>query len=132
MEEVQKRGYGIPPDYPCRDGLVIYCGLGGAVIETSALVCWLASTALNSDGPKALARFFFANSICFLSSSLITPGITFFMQPRELPDPILVFDDLVRSINLITKELDGQKWDAERKPLTDFTLKQIRKNLQVG
>ena len=59
-----------------------------------------------------------------------TPGITFFMQPRELPDPILVFDDLVRTINLIAKELDGQKWDAERKPLNDFSLKQIRKSLQ--
>lgn len=61
-----------------------------------------------------------------------TPGITFFMQPRELPDPILVYDDLVRTINLIAKELDGQKWDSERKPLTDFTLKLIRKSLQAA
>ncbi len=61
-----------------------------------------------------------------------TPGVTFFMQPRELPDPVLVFDDLVRTINLIAKELDGQKWDAERKPLVEFTLKQIRKSLQVN
>lgn len=61
-----------------------------------------------------------------------TPGVTFFMQPRELPDPILVYDDLVRTINLIAKELDGQKWDAERKPLSEFTLKIIRKSLQVN
>ena len=61
-----------------------------------------------------------------------TPGVTFFMQPRELPDPILVYDDLVRTINLIAKELDGQKWDAERKPLSEFTLKIIRKGLQVN
>jgi cell division protein ZipA len=61
-----------------------------------------------------------------------TPGITFFMQPRELPDPLLVFDDLMRTINLIAKELDGQKWDSERKPLSEFTIKVVRKSLQVG
>lgn len=61
-----------------------------------------------------------------------TPGITFFMQPRELPDPILIYDDLVRTIHLIAKELDGHKWDAERKPLTDFTISLIRKSLQAS
>lgn len=59
-----------------------------------------------------------------------TPGITFFMQPKELPDPLLVFDDLVRTINLVAKELDGIKWDAERKPLNEFTIKQLRQSLQ--
>lgn len=63
-------------------------------------------------------------------ASFYTPGITFFMQPSALPDPVLVFDDMVRTINLIAKELDGIKLDGERKPLSEFTLKDMRKSLQ--
>jgi cell division protein ZipA len=59
-----------------------------------------------------------------------TPGLAFFMQPRELPDAVLVFDDLIRTINLLAIELDGIKWDAERNPLTDEAIKTIRKSLQ--
>ncbi len=64
-------------------------------------------------------------------ANFYTPGITFFMQPRELPDPVLVFDDLLRTINLIAKELNGIKWDAERKPLNEYTVKTLRQSLQL-
>ncbi len=64
--------------------------------------------------------------------SFHTPGVTFYMQPQELPDAILVFDDLVRTISLLTNELDGIVWDATRTPLTETTLKALRKSLQVG
>lgn len=64
--------------------------------------------------------------------SFYTPGITFFMQPQELPDPIIVFDDLLRTMKLLANELKGEIWDAEHKPLTDNAIKTIRKTLQAG
>lgn len=61
-----------------------------------------------------------------------TPGVTFYMQPQELPDALSVFDELIRTINLVVTELDGIVWDATRTPLTEITLKALRKSLQVG
>ncbi|NOT85793.1 MAG: cell division protein ZipA [Methylococcaceae bacterium] len=61
-----------------------------------------------------------------------TPGITFFMQPQELPEPVIVFDDLVRTINLLAMELEGDVWDAARNLLTEASLKTIRKSLQIS
>ncbi|MEQ1637217.1 MAG: cell division protein ZipA C-terminal FtsZ-binding domain-containing protein [Methylococcales bacterium] len=63
--------------------------------------------------------------------AFFTPGITFFMQPQELPEPVIVFDDLMRTINLLAMELDGDVWDATRNLLTESALKTIRKSLQV-
>lgn len=61
-----------------------------------------------------------------------TPGVTFYMQPQELPDALSVFNDLIRTINLVVTELDGIVWDATRTPLTEITLKALRKSLQVS
>ncbi len=57
------------------------------------------------------------------------PGIVFFMQPREVDDPVAVFDDFVRTIEILASELDGVKWDHQRQPLTDETIQEFRRIL---
>lgn len=60
-----------------------------------------------------------------------TPGITFFMQPGDLPDPMIVFDDMVRTIDLIARELNGTKLDPDHQPWTAQTVSQIRASLET-
>ena len=58
------------------------------------------------------------------------PGIVFFMQPREIDDPIAVFDDFIQTIDLLSQALGGVKWDHQRQPLTEQTIRSIRNSLQ--
>ena len=58
------------------------------------------------------------------------PGIVFFMQPREVDDPVAVFDDFIQTIDLLSLELGGVKWDHQRQPLTEQTIEAIRNSLQ--
>ena len=58
------------------------------------------------------------------------PGIVFFMQPREVEDPVAVFDDFIQTIDLLSLELRGVKWDHQRQPLTEQTIEAVRNSLQ--
>jgi len=54
------------------------------------------------------------------------PGIVFYMQPREVDDPLAVFDDFMETIDTLATELDGVVWDNQRQPLTAETIAQFR------
>ena len=57
------------------------------------------------------------------------PGIVFYMQPREVDDPLRVFDDFMDTIDTLAVELDGVVWDNQRQPLTAETIAQFRQML---
>ena len=57
------------------------------------------------------------------------PGIVFFMQPRELDNPLAVFDDFIETIDFLAVELDGTVWDHQKQPLTAETIAQFREIL---
>ncbi len=59
------------------------------------------------------------------------PGIVFFMQPRELDDPLTVFNDLISLIFLLSRQLQGEPWDAHRQPLTEEVISATRQRLSV-
>lgn len=58
-----------------------------------------------------------------------TPGLVFFMQPREVDDPLAVFEDFIETIAILAEELDGVPWDDQRQPLTDETVEEFRNRL---
>jgi cell division protein ZipA len=57
------------------------------------------------------------------------PGIVFYMQPREVDKPQVVFDDFMETIDTLAVELDGVVWDNQRQPLTAETIAQFRQIL---
>lgn len=57
------------------------------------------------------------------------PGIVFYMQPREVENPLAVFDDFMDTIDTLAIELDGVVWDHQRQPLTAETIAQFRQML---
>lgn len=57
------------------------------------------------------------------------PGIVFFMQPREVDQPLAVFDDFIETMDILAEELDGVVWDNQRQPLTAETIAQFRQML---
>lgn len=57
------------------------------------------------------------------------PGIVFYMQPRELDNPLAVFDDLMETIDTLAIELDGDVLDNQRQLLTAETIAQFRQML---
>lgn len=61
-----------------------------------------------------------------------TPGLVFFMQPREVDDPAAVFDDFIHTIDVLAEELDGVPWDDQRQPLTDATVESFRNRLALS
>ena len=61
--------------------------------------------------------------------SFSCPGIVFFFQPNLVNDALLVFDDLMDTLHILSTELDGIEWDQDRKLLTSDTQKMIRKLL---
>lgn len=58
-----------------------------------------------------------------------TPGIVFYMQPREVDNPLAVFDDFIDTIDTLAIELDGVVWDNQRQPLTAETIANFRQML---
>jgi len=60
------------------------------------------------------------------------PGIVFFMQPREVDNPLAVFDDFMETIDTLADELDGVVWDNQRQPLTAETVAQFREILATA
>lgn len=63
--------------------------------------------------------------------SFVSPGIVFFLQPGELDKPLAVFDDFIQTINLLATTLDGVKWDHNRQPLSEETIKSFRTQLMA-
>ena len=61
--------------------------------------------------------------------SFSCPGIVFFMQPREVNDPLVVFDDLVSTIHGLTQQLGGVAQDDQRQALTEGTIDSFRKQM---
>ncbi|QWF69591.1 cell division protein ZipA C-terminal FtsZ-binding domain-containing protein [Methylomonas paludis] len=57
------------------------------------------------------------------------PGIAFYMEPRELENPVAVFDDLIETIDILAEELDGEVWDNLRQALTAETIAELRQLL---
>lgn len=62
--------------------------------------------------------------------SFNSPGIVFFLQPSELENPLEIFDEFIQTINLLSANLDGIKWDHNRQPLSEETIKAFR--LQIS
>ncbi|TPQ27052.1 cell division protein ZipA C-terminal FtsZ-binding domain-containing protein [Methylomonas koyamae] len=60
------------------------------------------------------------------------PGIVFFMQPREVDNPLAVFDDFMETIDTLADALDGVVWDNQRQPLTAETVAQFREILATA
>ncbi len=61
--------------------------------------------------------------------SFTCPGIVFFLQPAELDNPLVVFDEFIKTIEIIATKLEGVKLDHKREPLSKETIKQIRIHL---
>lgn len=59
------------------------------------------------------------------------PGIVFFMQPSELDNPLVVFDEMLDSINHLAQALNGEVRDSERQTLTIETVQAIRDKLDA-
>jgi len=54
------------------------------------------------------------------------PGIVFYLTPREVAQPLVVFDEFMETIDTLATELQGVVWDNQRQPLTAETIAQIR------
>lgn len=54
------------------------------------------------------------------------PGIVFYLQPRELENPLVVFDDFMDTIDSLADELDGSVLDNQKRPLTADTVEHFR------
>jgi cell division protein ZipA len=61
--------------------------------------------------------------------SYYCPGISFFMQPRELDDVKAVFDDLINTAGQLSALLQGDILDENHQPLTEKVLQQIEARL---
>lgn len=57
------------------------------------------------------------------------PGISFFMQPSKVEQPVEVFDDFIKTLNIVALKLGGEMWDNNRAPLSNKTIEDIRQQL---
>ncbi len=57
------------------------------------------------------------------------PGITFFMQPREVENAAQVFDEMITTIGQLSATLKGDVLDQNQQHLTQETLQQIKTSL---
>ena len=58
------------------------------------------------------------------------PGVTFFMQPREVENAVAVFDEMIATIGQLSTVLKGDVLDQNQENLTENTLQQIKASLQ--
>jgi cell division protein ZipA len=61
--------------------------------------------------------------------SYVCPGVTFFLQPREVENAAQVFDEMLSTIGQLSAELKGDVLDHEQQHLTQETLQQIKTSL---
>jgi len=57
------------------------------------------------------------------------PGIVLFMQPREVDDPVAVFDDFIDTMHRLSSKLDGIEWDETRQPLSETKIQGLREQM---
>jgi cell division protein ZipA len=57
------------------------------------------------------------------------PGIVFFLQPSELDMPLIIFNELIETMGLIAKQINGVVLDHNRQLLTEATVDQFRMQL---
>ncbi|MCK4492915.1 MAG: cell division protein ZipA C-terminal FtsZ-binding domain-containing protein [Methylococcales bacterium] len=57
------------------------------------------------------------------------PGLSFFMQPKQVEHPREVFEDFIRTLNFVALKLEGEMKDHLHHPLTDEYLQKIRQEL---
>jgi len=58
-------------------------------------------------------------------------GIVFFLQPGHLDDPVAVFDEYIKAIELVSSKLDGVTLGSNREPLTKDLIAEFRQSLSV-
>ncbi|MCF6250024.1 MAG: cell division protein ZipA C-terminal FtsZ-binding domain-containing protein [Methylococcaceae bacterium] len=63
--------------------------------------------------------------------SFNSPGIVFFLQPGELENPLEIFDEFIQTINFLSVNLDGIKWDHNRQPLSEETIQALRMQIST-
>ncbi|WP_428357472.1 cell division protein ZipA C-terminal FtsZ-binding domain-containing protein [Methyloprofundus sp.] len=59
----------------------------------------------------------------------VCPGITFFLQPREVEDAAQVFDEMIVTIGELSAVLKGDVLDQNQQGLTEDTLQKIKVSL---
>ncbi len=59
-----------------------------------------------------------------------TPGLTLFMQPPLVREPIRVFEKMVQTCHILSQRLGGHELDDRRQPLTSVKLSQWRRQLR--
>ncbi len=57
------------------------------------------------------------------------PGVTFFMQPREVENAAAVFDEMINTIGQLSALLKGDVLDQSQQPLTEEALHEIKVSL---
>ena len=62
-------------------------------------------------------------------ASYQTPGLVFFFQPGEVPDPQQTLDDLVKTCNFLADRLEGFTLDSDQNPLTNEVVARLRGRL---
>jgi len=61
--------------------------------------------------------------------SYTCPGVSFFMQPREVDDVNAVFNDLIETIGQLSGILKGDVLDENKQLLTELSLQEIKERL---
>jgi len=59
----------------------------------------------------------------------LCPGVTFFMQPKELEDAAKVFAEMIATIGQLSELLNADVLDQNQQQLTEDTLQQIKASL---
>lgn len=57
-------------------------------------------------------------------------GIVFYIQPKELDNPLMIFDEFVETIKLLETNLGGQIIDHKKQLLSEETIQQFRLQMQ--
>lgn len=102
------------------------------------------SAGLHYNDMQVFERHDEQNQVCYTVASMVEPGtfsqqdselhsfpgIVFFLQATELEQPLVVFDELIHTINQLTTQLAGFGVDHKRQSLTIETIQQFRSNLK--
>jgi cell division protein ZipA len=85
-------------------------------------------------GGEPVTRFSVANALkpgAFERSvgDFQTPGVAFFMLVNDLPEPLAVFDDMLKAAQATALELNAELKDERRAPLTRTGIAQYRQRI---
>ncbi len=59
-----------------------------------------------------------------------TPGVTMFMRVHEAPEPLQVFDEMIRVAEKISLDLNGEVMDETRSVMTPQTIEHCRQSIR--